>query len=86
MASSDTLYPEADCACAIENMYLRAVDLGLSACWINQLTRTQNKDVLRILKHLGLSDNDTIYGALALGYSEQEPCQMNKSNKIIVVK
>ena len=86
VASSDKLYPEADCACAIENMYLRATDLGLASCWINQLTKTENKDVLRILKHLGLGDNDVVYGALALGYSDVEPSTMNKANKIIVVK
>ena len=86
VASTDKLYPEADCACAMQNMYLRAVDLGLSACWINQLTRTDNPNVLRILNRLGLSEDCVVYGALALGYSEDEPAPMAKSNKIIVVR
>ena len=86
VASSDKLYPEADCACAIENMYLRATDLGLSACWINQLTRTTTPDVLKILNRVGLSEDGVVYGCLALGYSEVTFETKAKSNKIVVVK
>jgi nitroreductase len=86
VASSDKLYPEADCACAIENMYLRATDLGLSACWINQLTRTSNADVLKLLAKVGLSSDSTVYGCLAVGYSDVAFEPKAKSNKIVVVK
>ena len=86
VASSDKLYPEADCACAIENMYLRATDLGLSSCWINQLTRTTNPDVLKILHRVGMSEDSVVYGCLAVGYSNVSFETKAKSNKMIVVK
>lgn len=86
VASSNDLYPEADCACAIQNIYLRANDLGLSACWINQLTKTTNADVLKALQKVGMSENCAVYGCLALGYSDDKTPKKVKTNKIIIVK
>ncbi len=86
VASSDKLYPEADCACAIENMMLQATDLGLGTCWINQLTKTQIPEVLQILQKVGLEEDAVVYGALAVGYAKVEGEAKPKTNKIIVVR
>ena len=86
VASNDKMYPEADCACAIENMYLRATDLGLGACWINQLSRVEYPLLKEFLKSQGLSEDYIVYGSLALGYSEDMIAQKSKTNRIIVVK
>ena len=67
-------------------MYLRANDLGLSACWINQLTKTTNADVLKALQKVGMSENCTVYGCLALGYGDDKAPKKVKTNKIIIVK
>lgn len=60
-----------DCACALENMMLMANALDLGSCWINQL-RWLNEDerLLAYERELGLSEDERIYGALALGYAK----------------
>jgi nitroreductase len=84
--STDGLYPEADCATAIENMALACRDLNLGSCWINQLTRTQNAKVKTIFKRFGVSDDAVIYGCLAVGYAAREGEKKDKSGKVIIVK
>ena len=84
--STDVLYPEADCATAIENMALAALDLNLGSCWINQLTRTQNAKVKSIFKRFGVSEDAVIYGCLAVGYAATEPEKKDKGGKVIIVK
>ena len=86
VTSSDTKYPEADCACAIENMYLRATDLGVGACWINQLVKAEYPELKEFLKKAGLSDDHVVYGALAIGYTEENFVAKPKNNRIIVIK
>ena len=86
VTSSDEKYPEADCACAIENMYLRATDLGLGACWINQLVKAEYPEFREFLKKAGLSDEYVVYGALAIGYTEETFAPKTKNNRIIVIR
>lgn len=86
VASSDVLYPEADCACAIENMYLRATDLGLGACWINQLSKANYPALKEFLKKAGVGEEYTVYGALAVGYTDQKLSVKDKNNRIIIVR
>ena len=86
VTSSDTKYPEADCACAIENMYLRATDLGLGACWINQLVKADYPELKEFLKRAGLGEEYVVYGALAVGYTEENFAPKPKNNRIIVVR
>ena len=86
VASCDKVYPEADCACAIENMYLRAVDLGLSACWINQLTKVESVELKDFLKKAGISEDYIVYGSLAIGYSEEGFNTKSKTNRMIVIR
>lgn len=64
-------YPNAmaDCACALENMMLAAASLDVGSCWINQLHwLDENPAVRSALQSWGLGENETVCGALALGY------------------
>ena len=61
----------ADCACALENMMLMANALDLGSCWINQLKwLNENPVILEYMKKLGMDENERVYGALAVGYSD----------------
>lgn len=63
----------ADCACALENMMILGNEIDLGTCWINQL-KWLNEDpkILEVFRKYGLSDNERIYGALAVGYANTE--------------
>lgn len=64
----------ADSACVLENMMLAATELNVGSCWINQLHwLEENTTVRAYLAGLGISDNETICGGLALGYAEITP-------------
>lgn len=86
VTSCDVLYPEADCSCAIENMYLMATDLGLGACWINQLTKVKYPELREFLKKSGLDESYEVYGALAVGYTDESFEPKAKNNRIIIVR
>lgn len=59
----------ADCACALENMFLTAYDLGLGACWVNQLHWLERDKALRAyLEQLGVPSDHTICGSGVFGY------------------
>ena len=60
----------ADCACAMENMFLMAQELGIGSCWINQLGQTcDDPDVRAFLTKLGVPESHKVYGCAALGYA-----------------
>ncbi|MBQ6521117.1 MAG: nitroreductase [Anaerolineaceae bacterium] len=60
----------ADSACALENMMIAANALDLGSCWINQLHWLDEDEAVReYLYGLGLGENETVTGALALGYA-----------------
>ncbi len=59
----------ADSACALENMMIAANALDLGSCWINQLHwLDENEAVQEYLCGLGLAEDETVTGALALGF------------------
>ena len=61
----------ADCACAIENMMIMANELDLGTCWINQLHwLDQEPSVREYMLQLGLAEDETICGAMALGWPD----------------
>lgn len=83
----------ADCACALENMMLMANALDLGSVWINQLRwLNENEVILPVMQQLGMSDDERVYGALALGYpdtSDGLPIRTAKErtgNKVTYVK
>ena len=60
----------ADSACALENMMIAANALGLGSCWINQLHwLDESKAVRAFMEELGLEEDETICGSLALGFA-----------------
>lgn len=64
----------ADSACMIENMWLQAAELGLGACWINQLHWLDENPVIRKkLQDLGLKEDETVTGGLAIGHAKITP-------------
>lgn len=61
----------ADSACVLENMMIAANALDLGSCWINQLHwLDEDQQVRAYLEGLGLAEDETITGALILGYPE----------------
>ena len=60
----------ADSACVLENMMIPANALDLGSCWINQLHWLDESDSIRkALYGIGLKEEETVTGALALGYA-----------------
>ena len=65
-------YPNAlaDCGCMLENMMLCASSFDIGSCWINQLHwLDENPAVRECLYALGMDEDETVTGALSLGYS-----------------
>ena len=61
----------ADSACALENMMIAANALDLGSCWINQLHWLDRNEAVRsFMMRCGLLEDETVTGALALGYPE----------------
>ena len=61
----------ADCACALENVFLAAASLGIGSVWINQLCDAQQDgNVKKMLTELGVPEDYTVYGAASLGYPD----------------
>lgn len=62
----------ADSACVLENMMIAANALDLGSCWINQLHWLDEDQTVRdFLGALGLGDDETVCGSLAIGYAAQ---------------
>lgn len=53
-------------ACAIQNMWLAAWDMGLGACWVS-LEEKATRNILEV------PDNQIIIGSLAVGYIKDAP-------------
>lgn len=73
IASNKAGYPNAmaDCAAALENIFLAAASMGVGSCWINQLRWLNESPRLRdYLCSIGIPDDQDICGAAALGYAE----------------
>lgn len=63
----------ADCAAAVENMLVRANDLDLGSCYINQLHwLNENEEIRRIFTSFGLQEEERIYASLVVGYPDTE--------------
>ena len=61
----------ADCTCALENMMLTAAAAGLGNCWINQCYLFRDAPPVKdFFAGIGLTEDEEICGAMALGYSE----------------
>lgn len=82
-------YPEADCACALQNMFLAAMSLKLGTCWINQLRGATVDDphVGEALRELGVPQDHEVLGCCALGYADTEsPMKDRAAGVVNIVK
>ena len=82
----NAIFPQCDCGCAITNMYHAANSLGLGSCWINQLSGNISKDekIRKILDNIGISNDTTVYGCLAVGYADTLPIEKEIKGKLIM--
>ena len=66
-------YNAYDGSCAMSQMYLAAHELGLGACWINQMKDFVNEPKFDdVMNKLALKGK-VIVGSLSLGYKAEEP-------------
>lgn len=75
----------ADSACVLENMMLAATSLNIGSCWINQLHwLDENLVINQFIRQLGLIEDETICGALSLGYKDnQEQIPIKRTGNVI---
>ena len=78
----------ADCALALENIFLAAWSMGLGSCYLNQLHWLRNDPGVReFLFELGIPREHTICSAAAVGYAGKEAvAPPRKQNTIHIIK
>jgi len=70
-------------ACALENIMLSAVDIGLGTCWIGSFKGpTTEKKLGKILK---IKPNEELIGSLAIGSPKKGVKPLKRSKKKINV-
>lgn len=86
IVSADPAYgtSEADCACALENMFLAAHAIGLGTCWINQLGKENCEKIRDLATEVGVPEKDMIYGCCALGYPDGEPAPRKPRSESVI--
>lgn len=74
----------ADCACAINYMFLSAHALGIASCWINQLKDVMDdKAVREILDSFGVPGNHIVWATAALGYAAAPIDEKEKNLNVV---
>ena len=78
----------ADCATALQNIFLAATSLGLGSCWINQPRWMTNDQPLRkLLASIGLPEHHILYGAAAIGHAgHMPPAPERKEGTVKIVR
>jgi nitroreductase len=65
----ERLYSIQNCAAAIQNILLTAVDLGLGACWVGAFDENLVGDLL------GIPDDKRLQALITVGYPAQKPVE-----------
>ena len=74
----------ADCACALENIFLMANSLGIGSCWINQLKGICDEPEIRsILNDFNIPENHIVWGIAALGKPRDVVPEKEKNRNVI---
>jgi nitroreductase len=84
-----TSSPAADCAAALENIFVAANSLGVSSCWINLLTRMSDfPEIRNLFTKWGIPKNERCYGSAALGYNggPEKKAAPRREGTVILVK
>jgi nitroreductase len=69
------------CPLACENMMIAAQSLGIGSCWVKFGSMvTDNQE---IVQHLGLKEDEKIYGPILLGYPKEVPQPPTKKDPVI---
>jgi len=78
----------ADCACALQNIFLAAQATGLGSCYINQMRWLKDdKDIRSFLSKLGMPEDYLVFGAAAIGYVEKAtPPQPRKEGTVHIIR
>jgi nitroreductase len=78
----------ADCALALENIFLAAQSIGLGSCYLNQLHWLRNDPGVRdFLFELGIPKEHTICSAAAIGYTGKESAPpVRKPNTVNIIR
>lgn len=60
--------------CILQNIFLRAHDLKLGSCWINQARDICDNDLVRpVLREFGVPDTHIVWGIAVIGIPAAEP-------------
>ena len=74
----------ADCACALENIFLMANSLEIGSCWINQLrTICDEKEVREVLRSFEIPENHIVWGMAAIGYPNSIAKEHERNDGVI---
>ena len=77
--AKDNPHGQADCACALENIFLAAHALGIGSVLINQLNGICDEPAVRaVLTKLQIPENHIVWGMAALGYAEDKSAAADK--------
>ena len=78
----------ADCALALENIFLAAQSIGLGSCYINQLHWLRNDpDIREFLLSMGIPKEHTICATAAIGHiGKESPAPPRKKGTIHIIK
>ena len=74
------MYMTQQAGAAIENMFLKTIELGLDTCWVGAF---DDKGVKRILH---IPDNLTVEALMPIGYSEEQKMKKHIERKKIDIK
>jgi len=74
----------ADCACALENIFLMANSLEIGSCWINQLkTICDEKEVREVLTSFEIPENHIVWGMASIGYTSSVAKEHKRNDGVI---
>ncbi|MCB5941897.1 nitroreductase family protein [bacterium 210820-DFI.6.52] len=74
----------ADCACALQNIFLAAHSLGLGSVWINQLKETSDEPGVRaVLNGFGVPAEHIVWGVASLGHPAETPAAKPRREGVI---
>jgi nitroreductase len=78
----------ADCALALENLFLAAQSLGLGSCYINQLHWLRDDPGVRsFLFELGVPKEHTICSSAVVGFiGTESPAPARKEDTIHIIR
>ncbi len=73
-----------DASCAVENMMLAALSLGVGSVWLNPLMTLRDKEPVKsLLDRYGIPEKHTVWAAAAFGYPASDGLPMKKKDNVV---